>query len=182
MVATTFVPVPVAQSSAEAEYNACAFALTESIYVKHVWNFLHGKHLDMPITFAVFSDSKSAILTIRRVQDELIIVHLSIAVLSVLQDLVQADSPTQLGEKRLKKCLELRVPDRVHNFIALVTDCRYWGLSAVGWNAELMGCGLFHQCHGHSNDVPDESTFDVMDECGKVRIRGRAIFVPTFGC
>ena len=63
--ATTFVPVPVAQSSAEAEYNACTFALTESIYVKHVWNFLHGKHLDTPITFAVFSDSKSAITMIK---------------------------------------------------------------------------------------------------------------------
>ena len=62
--ATTFVPIPVAQSSAEAEYNACAFALTESIYVKHVWNFLHGRHLDTPITFAVFCDSKSAITMI----------------------------------------------------------------------------------------------------------------------
>ena len=65
VTATTFVPVPVAQSSAEAEYNARAFALTESIYVKHVWNFLHGRHLDTPITFAVFSDSKSAITTIK---------------------------------------------------------------------------------------------------------------------
>ena len=65
VAATTFVPVPVAQSSAEAEYNAYTFALTESIYMKHVWNFLHGKHLDMPITFAVFSDSKSAITMIK---------------------------------------------------------------------------------------------------------------------
>ena len=62
---TTFVPVPVAQLSAEVEYNACAFALTESIYVKHAWNFLHGRHLDTPITFAVFSDSKSAITMIK---------------------------------------------------------------------------------------------------------------------
>ena len=29
---TTFVPIPIAHSSAEAEYNACAFALTDAIY------------------------------------------------------------------------------------------------------------------------------------------------------
>ena len=58
----TFVPLP--QSSAEAEYNACAFALTESIYTKQVWNFLHDKHLDSPLTFAMFTDSESAIAMI----------------------------------------------------------------------------------------------------------------------
>ena len=31
---TTFGPIPIAYSSAEAEYNACAFALTDVIYVK----------------------------------------------------------------------------------------------------------------------------------------------------
>ena len=35
---TTFVLIPIAHSSAEAEYNACAFALTDAIYVKQVWN------------------------------------------------------------------------------------------------------------------------------------------------
>ena len=61
----TFVPVPVSQSSAEAEYNACAFALTESIYVNHVRNFPHGKNIDAPISSALFSDSKSAIMIIK---------------------------------------------------------------------------------------------------------------------
>ena len=47
-----FVPIPIAHSSAEAEYNACAFALTDAIYVKQVWNFMNGRHLGTPITFA----------------------------------------------------------------------------------------------------------------------------------
>ena len=64
VASATFVPLPVAQSSAEAEYNACAFALTESIYTKQVWNFLNNKHLDSPITFAMFTDSESAIAMI----------------------------------------------------------------------------------------------------------------------
>ena len=38
---TTFVPIPIAHSSAEAKYNACAFALTGAIYVKQVCNFMH---------------------------------------------------------------------------------------------------------------------------------------------
>ena len=57
---TTFVPIPIAHSSAEAEYNACAFALTDAIYVKQAWNFMNGCHLDTPITFVLFTDSKSA--------------------------------------------------------------------------------------------------------------------------
>ena len=60
----TFIPLPVAQSSAEAEYNACTFALTESIYTKQVWNFLHDKHLDSPLTFAMVTNSESAIAMI----------------------------------------------------------------------------------------------------------------------
>ena len=64
VTAATFVPTPIAQSSAEAEYNACAYALTDAIHVKQVWNFLHGRHLDAPITFALFTDSKSAIAMI----------------------------------------------------------------------------------------------------------------------
>ena len=61
---TTFVLIPIAHSSAEAEYNACAFALADAIYVKQVWNFMNGRHLDTPITFALFTDSKSAIAMI----------------------------------------------------------------------------------------------------------------------
>ena len=64
VASATFVLLPVPQSSAEAEYNACAFALTESIYTKQVWNFLNDKHLDSPLTFAMFTDSESAIAMI----------------------------------------------------------------------------------------------------------------------
>jgi len=60
----TFVPIPVAHSSAEAEYNACAFTLMDAIYVKQVWNFMNGRHSDTPLTFALFTDSKSAIAMI----------------------------------------------------------------------------------------------------------------------
>ena len=61
---TTFVPISITYSSAEAEYNACAFALTDAIYVKQAWNFMNRCHLDTPITFALFTDSKSAIAMI----------------------------------------------------------------------------------------------------------------------
>ena len=64
VTSATFVPLPVAQSSAEVEYNACAFALTESICIRQVWNFLHDKHLDSPLTFAMFTDAESAIAMI----------------------------------------------------------------------------------------------------------------------
>ena len=63
-MSATFVPLPVAQSSAEAEYNACTFALTESIYTKQVWHFLHDKHLDSPLTLAMFTNSESVIAMI----------------------------------------------------------------------------------------------------------------------
>ena len=64
MKSTTFVPIPVAHSSAEAEHNACAFALTDAIYVEQAWNFMNGQHLDTPITFALFTNLKSAIAMI----------------------------------------------------------------------------------------------------------------------
>ena len=64
VTSTTFVPTPIAHSSAEAEYNACAYAITDAIHVKQVWNFLHGRHLDTPLTFALFTDSSSAIAMI----------------------------------------------------------------------------------------------------------------------
>ena len=64
VISTTVVPTPIAQSSAEAEYNACAYAVTDAIHVKQVWNFLNGKHLDSSLTLALFTDSKSAIAMI----------------------------------------------------------------------------------------------------------------------
>ena len=64
VLSTTFVPTPIAQSSAEAEYNTCAYALTDAIHVSQVWNFLHGRHLDTPQTLALFTDSNSAIAMI----------------------------------------------------------------------------------------------------------------------
>ena len=57
----SFVPVPVALSSAEAEYNAAAFAITATIHLKQVFNSLLGNHPDAPLTFLTFVDSTSAI-------------------------------------------------------------------------------------------------------------------------
>ena len=57
----SFVPNPVALSSAESEYNASAFAITAAIHVKQVYNALMGYHPDTPLTFHVFVDSSSAI-------------------------------------------------------------------------------------------------------------------------
>ena len=57
----SFVPTPVAMSSAESEYNAHAFALTAAIHLKQIYNDLMGYHPDAPLTFHTFVDSSSAI-------------------------------------------------------------------------------------------------------------------------
>ena len=59
--AASFIPNPVALSSAEAEYNACAFAITASIFSRQVFNSFQDRHPDSPVTIATFVDSSSAI-------------------------------------------------------------------------------------------------------------------------
>ena len=48
-------------SSAEAEYNACAFAITAAIHAKQIYNSLMGNDPDTPLTIHTFVDSSSAI-------------------------------------------------------------------------------------------------------------------------
>ena len=48
-------------SSAEAEYNACAFGLTAATHQVQIYNSLHGKDPDSPLTVALFTDSSSAV-------------------------------------------------------------------------------------------------------------------------
>ena len=57
----SFVPTPIAMSSAESEYNAHAFALTAAIHAKQIYNNLMGYHPDTPLTLHTFIDSSSAL-------------------------------------------------------------------------------------------------------------------------
>ena len=59
--AASFVPTPVALSSAEAEYNACAFALTAVIHNTQIYNTLQGTDPDKQVTVPMFVDSASAV-------------------------------------------------------------------------------------------------------------------------
>ena len=65
----SFVPVPIALSSAEAEYNAAAFAITATIHLKQVFNSLLGRHPDAPQTFLTFVDSTCAIAMMNNEKD-----------------------------------------------------------------------------------------------------------------
>ena len=67
--AASFVPSPVALSSAEAEYNACAFALSSALHVSQVYNALCGNHPVSPITMGMFVDSSSAIAMMNNNKD-----------------------------------------------------------------------------------------------------------------
>ena len=57
----SFVPTPISMSSAEAEYNACAFGITASTHQVQVYNCLHDKDPDKLLTVPLFTDSESAI-------------------------------------------------------------------------------------------------------------------------
>ncbi len=67
--ASSFVPNPVALSSAEAEYNACSFAIMASMFSKQVFNTFKSRNPDSPVTIAVFVDSSSAIAMINNDRD-----------------------------------------------------------------------------------------------------------------
>ena len=65
----SFVPSPIALSSAEAEYNACAFAITAALHTKQLFNSFSHRHPDSPVTIALFVDSKSAICMMNNDKD-----------------------------------------------------------------------------------------------------------------
>lgn len=59
--AASFIPTPIALSSAEAEYNAGAFALTAALHHCQIHNTLQGIDPDAQLTVPMFTDSASAI-------------------------------------------------------------------------------------------------------------------------
>ena len=65
----SFVPTPIAMSSAQAEYNACAFATIMGMHVIQVFNKFHNLHADSPLTMALFVDSSSAIAMMKNEKD-----------------------------------------------------------------------------------------------------------------
>ena len=56
-------------SSAQAEYNACAFATIMGLHVVQVFNKFHNTHADSPVTMALFVDSSSAIAMMKNEKD-----------------------------------------------------------------------------------------------------------------
>ena len=58
MTSNTFVPILIPHSCAEAEHNACTYALMDTIHVKQLWNLLNRPHFNSTMTFVLFTDSK----------------------------------------------------------------------------------------------------------------------------
>ena len=58
----SFVPTPVAMSSAEAEYNALAHAMQAIINSRQIVHELYGNRADTPLSIPFFCDSESAII------------------------------------------------------------------------------------------------------------------------
>ena len=56
-------------SSAQAEYNACAFATIMGLHVVQGFNKFHNVHADSPISMALFVDSTSAIAMMENKKD-----------------------------------------------------------------------------------------------------------------
>jgi hypothetical protein len=57
----SFVPTPIALSSAESEYNAGAHATTGSAHIRQIHNSFHGRDPDALLTIPMIGDSTSAI-------------------------------------------------------------------------------------------------------------------------
>jgi hypothetical protein len=57
----SFLPVPVALSSAESEYNVFAVAMTGAIHSRQAYNEARGLDPDTPLTIPLLSDSSSAL-------------------------------------------------------------------------------------------------------------------------
>ena len=58
----SFTPNPVAMSTAEAKYNALAYAMQAVINSKQSIQELHGNHPDTPLSVPLLCDSESAII------------------------------------------------------------------------------------------------------------------------
>ena len=58
----SFVPNPVAMSTAQAEYNALAHTMQAVINSKQTIQKLHGNHSDTPLIVPLLCDSKSSII------------------------------------------------------------------------------------------------------------------------
>ena len=69
MAGASFVPQPVALSSAQAEFNAAAMAYTAVRHVVHVYHEMRGVDPDQPLTVPFYIDSTSAISIMRNDHD-----------------------------------------------------------------------------------------------------------------
>ena len=58
----SFVPTPVAMSSAEAEYNALAYAMQRTVNSRQVIHEMNGNHPDTPLSIPFLCDSESALI------------------------------------------------------------------------------------------------------------------------
>ena len=112
--AASFVPNPIALSSAEAEYNACAFALTAALHVKQVYNKMNKLHPDAPLTIPMFVDSSSAIAMMNNDKDTKRTRHIQRRIHFVRQARIQGIlkpykidgkiNPSDVGTKNLPSC------------------------------------------------------------------------------
>ena len=57
----SFVPIPVAMSTAEAEYNALAHAMQATVSNRQTIHELYGNHPDTPLSIPFYCDSESAL-------------------------------------------------------------------------------------------------------------------------
>ena len=107
----SFVPNPIAMSSAQAEYNACAFATIMGLHVVQVFNKFHNVHADSPISMALFVDSTSAIAMMKNEKDSKQTRHIQRRVHFVRQARLDGtiepfkipgtDNPSDIGTKNL---------------------------------------------------------------------------------
>ena len=63
------MPTPVALSSAEAEYNAAAYAMQAVANQRQTLLELNGYHPDTPLTIPFFCDSESALIMGENIKD-----------------------------------------------------------------------------------------------------------------
>ena len=98
-------------SSAQAEYNACAFATIMGMHVIQVFNKFHNLHADSPLTMALFVDSSSAIAMMKNEKDSKKTRHIQRRVHFVRQARIDAtihpwkipgpENPSDIGTKNL---------------------------------------------------------------------------------
>ena len=67
--AASFVPNPIALSSAESEYNAAAFGITAAQHIRQLFQELHGLLPDTQLSIPLVMDSSSAIAIASKSRD-----------------------------------------------------------------------------------------------------------------